>query len=95
MATKITFVCEKEPRLAEFHDDFWRSRFEKELELYSILFRDDLLAHWENLMLADAKFQQHYDFTLDEQGKRVPVYEMNPHTHQMVPKLLIPKIVLS
>lgn len=46
----------------------------------------ECLRSWNERMLAEANKQQHYDYTVDDQGKRHLIYVDG------IPKLLIPEV---
>jgi hypothetical protein len=81
----ITFTC-KDALLAKHYDEVFRGLFEDHLSWTPVKSLPELRLFMDECMTAEARFQEHYDFTTD--GKlRTPIYDSDG-----TPKLLIPEI---
>lgn len=101
---KIEFVCEKDPLLASYFSQWapggttpsrenpcWKDLLEKELtnKVLELVRRGDDPNNWKARMLAEARLQEWYDFTIDGRGRRTPILDENGDPIYLIPKVCI------
>lgn len=81
---KLYFEC-KDPIMVKVYEHRFRAQFTKDAELMGT--GPDVRVYWTEVMVAWAKLQEHYDYTLLN-GARHRLYDAN----SLDPVLLVPRI---
>ncbi len=84
----LEFHC-KDPLMVKHYDETFRLLFEDHLSWMPAGDLSALYRFMDECMLAEARLQEHYEYTEDEQGRRTPVLDSDGEK-----KLLIPTINL-
>lgn len=85
----VKFVCAKDPQLAEYYTARFGTLFTADAQDADGHVTGELIAKWNAQMLAEADYQEHYDFTVDADGRRQPIPGPNG------PALLIPTVEVT
>lgn len=83
----------KDPLIAAHYDFTFREEFEKAAALFPRMTgpeQEGLKAGWQLAMYREARRQEHYDYTTDDDGIRHLVRDANGK-----PKLLIPDVTVT
>ena len=70
----VTFTC-KDRTLARYCELEFGKRFQADLDATPPEKRSELLGRWKEILYSEAMRQEWYDYILDDQGKRHPIYE--------------------
>lgn len=82
----------KDSLLAKHYDLTFRELFESQWRLFegaTQVEQEGIQAGWRLAMYAEARRQEHYDYIVNDDGRREIIYETNRQ-----PKLMIPKVTV-